>query len=199
MALIRWRKQELRDRFYEPRFRGMYDRFSDVIHDYVRAGDTMLDAGCGSGRVFQYAFDETQKPRLIVGVDMTDEPRGNGNIDAAARADLGRLPFRDGVFDIAISSHVAEHLTEPDLVFRELARVLKPGGRLLIVDMLPHDREEYKQQMGHVWLGFGADQIARLMESAGFEGIRVHALPAAPAAKGPALFAATARRRDSNS
>lgn len=133
MALIRWRKQELRERFYQPQFRGMYDRFSDVIHDYVRAGDTMLDAGCGSGRVFQYAFDDARRPRLIVGVDMTNEPKGNGNIDAAARADLGRLPFRDGVFDIAISSHVAEHLTEPDLVFRELARVLKPGGRLLIL------------------------------------------------------------------
>ena len=57
----------------------------------------------------------------------------NRNIDAAARADLARLPFRDGVFDIAISSHVAEHLTQPDRVFGELARVLKPGGRLLIL------------------------------------------------------------------
>ena len=133
MPLIRWRKAELRQRFYPPGFRGMYDRFSDVIHDYVRTGDTMLDAGCGSGRVFQYQFDEHQRPRLIVGVDMTDEPRGNGNIDAAARADLGRLPFRDSSFDIAISSHVAEHLTEPQLVFAELSRVLKPGGHLLIL------------------------------------------------------------------
>jgi len=130
---IVWRKRELRDRFYPPSFRGMYDRFSDVIHEYVCAGDLMLDAGCGSGRVFQYAFDAAQRPRRIVGVDMTDEPRGNGNIDAAARADLGALPFRDATFDIAISSHVAEHLTEPERVFRELARVLRPGGRLLIL------------------------------------------------------------------
>jgi SAM-dependent methyltransferase len=129
----RFRKNELRERFYAPEFRGMYDRFSDVIHGYVRAGDVMLDAGCGSGRVFQYRFDEQQRPRLIAGVDMTEEPRGNGNIDAAARADLGRLPFRDASFDIAISSHVAEHLTEPERVFAELARVLKPGGRLLIL------------------------------------------------------------------
>ena len=133
MSLIRWRKQELRERFYQPAFRGMYDRFSDVIHEHVRAGDVMLDAGCGSGRVFQYHFGEEQRPRLIVGVDMTDEPRANHNIDAAARADLGRLPFRDGTFDIAISSHVAEHLTEPERVFGELSRVLKPGGRLLIL------------------------------------------------------------------
>jgi ubiquinone/menaquinone biosynthesis C-methylase UbiE len=131
--VIRWRKTELRERFYPPSFRGMYDRFSDVIHEYVRAGDTMLDAGCGSGRVFQYHFDEAQRQRLIVGVDVTDEPRGNRNIDAAARADLARLPFRDATFDIAISSHVAEHLTEPERVFGELARVLKPDGRLLIL------------------------------------------------------------------
>ncbi len=133
MALIRWRKQELRERFYAPVFRGMYDRFSDVIHQFVRRGDVMLDAGCGSGRVFQYHFDDAQRPRLICGVDVTAEPRSNGNIDAAARADLGSLPFRDATFDIAISSHVAEHLTQPERVFGELARVLKPGGRLLVL------------------------------------------------------------------
>jgi ubiquinone/menaquinone biosynthesis C-methylase UbiE len=133
MPLLRFRKQQLRERFYPPQFRGMYDRFSEVIHDYVRQGDVMLDAGCGSGRVFQYHFDERQRPRLIVGVDVTDEPHGNRNIDAAARANLAALPFRDATFDIAVSSHVAEHLTQPEAVFRELARVLKPGGRLLIL------------------------------------------------------------------
>jgi ubiquinone/menaquinone biosynthesis C-methylase UbiE len=133
MAIVRWRKQELRERYYQPQFRGMYDRFSDVIHEYVRQGDVMLDAGCGSGRVFQYHFDDTQRPRLIVGVDVTNEPRTNGNIDAAARADLAHLPFHDRTFDIAISSHVAEHLVEPERVFGELSRVLKPGGRLLIL------------------------------------------------------------------
>ena len=106
---VRFKKEQYRERFYPDSFRGMYDRFSDVIHEYVRAGDVMLDAGCGSGRVFQYRFDAHQRPRLIVGVDVTKEPYGNQNIDAAARADLGRQPFRDGMFDVAISLHVAEH------------------------------------------------------------------------------------------
>ena len=104
MALLDFRKQELRERFYPPQFRGMYDRFSDVIHDYVRAGDVMLDAGCGSGRRVPVPLRRRdQRPRLIVGVDVTEEPAGNHNIDAAARADLGALPFRDATFDIAIS------------------------------------------------------------------------------------------------
>jgi SAM-dependent methyltransferase len=133
MSALKWRKHELRERFYRPEFRGMYDRFSDVIHEHVLRGNTMLDAGCGSGRVFQYRFSDDDRPRLIVGVDMTDEPRHNRNIDAAARADLAALPFRDETFDIIISSHVAEHLVQPVRVFRELSRVLRPGGRLLVL------------------------------------------------------------------
>jgi ArsR family transcriptional regulator len=56
--------------------------------------------------------------------------------------------------------------------------------------MLPHDREEYQQQMGHVWLGFSESQITRLLAGAGFEHVRVRMLPVDPDAKGPALFAA---------
>jgi len=76
----------------------------------------------------------------------------------------------------------------------EAHRVLKPGGRLVIADMLPHDREEYRQQMGHVWLGFSEEQTGRLLSSAGFERIRVIPLPVNTAAKGPALFVATGVR-----
>ena len=58
---------------------------------------------------------------------------------------------------------VLHHVPEPAEALAEAARVLRPGGRLLIVDMLPHDRDEYRQQMGHVWLGFSRDQIERLL------------------------------------
>ena len=50
---------------------------------------------------------------------------------------------------------------------------LKPGGRVMIVDMLPHDRVEYQQQMGHVWLGFSEKTIKKYLEGAGFEGASV--------------------------
>jgi len=89
---------------------------------------------------------------------------------------------------------VLHHVPEPERVFTELARVLRPGGRVLLTDMLPHDREQYRQQMGHVWLGFSETQIARYLEDAGFDCVRVTALPTDSRVKGPALFAATARR-----
>jgi ArsR family transcriptional regulator len=60
--------------------------------------------------------------------------------------------------------------------------------------MLPHDREEYKHQMGHVWLGFGTDQMERLLTGSGFENPRIVPMPIDAEAKGPALFVASAIR-----
>ncbi len=75
----------------------------------------------------------------------------------------------------------------------EAARVLKPGGRLLIADMLPHDREEYRQQMGHVWLGFSGDQLGGLLGAAGFGRVRIVPL----AARGGRQRAGAVRRHGS--
>ena len=58
--------------------------------------------------------------------------------------------------------------------------------------MQPHDREEYRGQMGHVWLGFSEPQIGRLLAGAGFDGTRVVPLSPAPGVRGPALFVARA-------
>jgi len=134
-----WRKEALRRRFYPPDFRGMYDRLQDVIEQYVQPNYVVLDAGCGSGRVFQHRLAGRAQTgarrgvRRVVGVDVTDEQRANPNIDDAVRADLRALPLRDASFDLVVMSHVAEHLTEPEQAFRELARVLRPGGRLLLL------------------------------------------------------------------
>jgi hypothetical protein len=63
---------------------------------------------------------------------------------------------------------------------------------------LPHDRDEYRQQMGHVWLGFSEAQLARYLRAAQFTGLRVRALPPDPRAKGPGLFVAGARRMEAD-
>jgi ArsR family transcriptional regulator len=103
---------------------------------------------------------------------------------------LENLPLPDAALDVALLSLVLHFVIDPAAVLVEAARVLRPGGRLLIVDMLPHEREEYRTTMGHVWLGFSEQQLTDWLTAAGFERTRVVPLLPDPDAKGPALFTA---------
>jgi SAM-dependent methyltransferase len=96
-----------------------------------------------------------------------------------------------GTLDAAVLSLVLHYVAEPAAVLAEAARALRVGGRLLVVDMAAHDRAEYRERMGHVWLGFEREQISGWLEEAGFGAVRHVPLPADPRAKGPLLFAAT--------
>jgi ArsR family transcriptional regulator len=119
--------------------------------------------------------------------------KGVANIELRKGA-LEALPIDDNALDAATMMLVLHHLPSPAAAMAEAARVLRPGGRLLIVDMAPHDREEYRSQMGHVWLGFSDEQIGRMLRQAGFGAARIHALSPASDTKGPTLFAAAATK-----
>jgi ubiquinone/menaquinone biosynthesis C-methylase UbiE len=157
------------------------------------------DLGCGTGQV---AAALAPFVKQVVAVDRSSDMlqaarrrvRDLPNVEVR-RGDLEALPIQDGELDAATLLLVLHHLPEPAEALVEAARVLRPGGRLLISDMLPHDREAYRHQMGHVWLGFGEEALQRLLSNAGFDRARVAPLPADPDAKGPALFVASARRQ----
>jgi ArsR family transcriptional regulator len=110
------------------------------------------------------------------------------------QGELESLPVAAGELDAAIVFLVLHYVAEPGQALAEAARSLRPGGRLLVVDMMPHDREEYRATMGHVWQGFEAARMEGWMVEAGLGGFRYVPLPPDPAAKGPGLFAASARR-----
>ena len=160
---------------------------------------TIGDLGCGTGQLA-----ETVAPHVhrVIAVDASDDMlasarrrlEGLPNVDVR-QGDLEALPIRPSELDAAVLSLVLHYSPDPARALSEVARVLQPGGRALIVDMLPHEHEEYQQQMGHIWLGFSDAQITRLLSGAGFGNVRVRALPTDPDAKGPALFAAVASRR----
>lgn len=113
-----------------------------------------------------------------------------GNVELRAGS-IEELPIEANTLDVAVLSLVLHYVADPVAVLAEIRRTLKTkGGKLLLVDMLPHDRAEYRQTMGHVWLGFDAEQIKQWGRDAGFAETRIHALPPSAAAKGPTLFSA---------
>jgi ArsR family transcriptional regulator len=157
------------------------------------------DLGCGTGQLTEIVAPYVRQVIAVdSSADMLDAARQR--LGAAVNVDLRRgeleqLPLVDGELDAALLSLVLHHSPAPGRTLAEVARVVRPGGRVLVVDMLPHEREEYQQQMGHVWLGFSELQVSRLLAGAGFGDVRFRLLPADPEAKGPALFAAAATRQ----
>lgn len=159
---------------------------------------TVGDLGCGTG---QSASALAPFVGRVIAVDRSGDMlqaarrrlRDCPNVEVR-RGELESLPIGDAELDAATLLLVLHHLPGPGEALREAARVLKPGGRILICDMLPHDREEYRQQMGHIWLGFGESQISSLLAEAGFSGVKIVTLPTTTAVKGPALFVAGAQR-----
>ena len=183
------------------RLRG--DLFGDQFYLWAVLGliDRSLvvgDLGCGTGQL-----TETIAPyvKQVVAVDssteMLDAARqrvgGARNVDLR-QGDLEGLPIESGELDAAMLSLVLHYSPSPARALAEVGRALRKGGRVLIVEMLPHDRQEYQQQMGHVWLGFSEKQIGKFLSDAGFSDVRMRLLPADPDAMGPALFAAAATR-----
>jgi ubiquinone/menaquinone biosynthesis C-methylase UbiE len=120
---------------------------------------------------------------------------GHSNIEFCA-GQLESLPLAAASCDAAWLCLVLHYVTDPALVLREAARTLRPKGRLIIADMLPHGRDEYRQEMGHVWLGFDSAQLTTWLRSAGFDGIRFSTLASDPLAKGPPLFLCVAELPD---
>jgi len=159
---------------------------------------TVADLGCGTG---QLTAALAPFVRHVIAIDASaamlqaarKRLQGLVNVELR-RGDLETLPIDDERVDAATLALVLHHLPEPEHALREVARVLKPGGRVLIVDMLPHERESYRQQMGHAWLGFSDEHVRRIADESGLVDVRVVHLAPDPKSKGPGLFVATARK-----
>ncbi len=174
------------------------DRFHLAAMAALAGADWVVgDLGCGTGQVSAALAPFV---RRVIAVDasaaMLQAARkrlhGLENVDLR-RGELEALPIDDHLLDLATMMLVLHHVGEPEKALAEVSRVLKPRGRLVLVDMLPHDREHYRQQMGHVWLGFSDEQMRRMLDAAGFAEVSIVSPPVEPKAKGPALLIATAR------
>jgi len=158
------------------------------------------DLGCGSGHLAELLAPHVAR---LIAVD------GSAEMAAAARkrlsahpnvdvrqGDLEQLPIGNSELDLAVLSLVLHYVAEPARAITEAHRALKPGGRLIVLDMLPHDREDLVATMGQAWPGFAEGQMTTWLSDAGFANVRIRPLPPDVQARGPAVFLATAVRAD---
>ena len=186
----RW--DALRDELFGPHFHAF------ALLGLLDPDAVVGDLGCGTGPIAEALAPFV---RRVVGVDGSATMLGLAaqrlqrfdNVELH-EGDIESLPLDAGSLDFATQILVLHHVHDPERAVAEAGRCLRPGGRLLIVDMLPHDRVQYQKEMGHVWLGFAEATVHEALDAAGFDAIRFRALPPAPEAQGPGLFAASAVR-----
>lgn len=162
------------------------------------AGYTVADLGCGTGAVSQllapyvkrvFAVDNSPAMLKAAKKHLADFP----NVELLG-AELTSLPIADGICNTVLLSLVLSYLPEPGAALQEISRILQPGGKVVIVDLLPHDREDFRRELGQNSLGISGESLIRLLQECGLKNISVTELPPEPAAKGPALFLATGEK-----
>ena len=159
---------------------------------------TVADLGCGTGNVSEHLAPIVKQ---VIAVDrvpaMLEAARRRlasfSNIEFRA-GELTELPIADDEVDVAIMFLVTVYLPDPVEAIREIARILRPAGVALVVDLAPHDRDTYRHTMGHQHTGFDEKQIKRWANDVGLADARYRLLKPDTTAKGPGLFVATMRK-----
>lgn len=132
--MLTWDKQERYRRLYalsRPGYRTGGQVFEELLRHHLPGARRVLDAGCGRTGILQ---DHHGQVPFLVGADSDlSSLEDNNRLHGGALANLRALPFADASFDLVGSTWVMEHLEEPEEAFREMGRVLRPGGHLLVL------------------------------------------------------------------
>ena len=139
----------------------------------------VADIACGEGYL---SVESALWARRVVGVDRSPdvlkraralaERRGVKNV-TWKRGDMEKLPLGDTSVDVVLLSQALHHAVNPPRAMSEVARVLRPGGRVLALDLREHDQEWVRDRVGDRWLGFKDDELERLVTGAGLADVKV--------------------------
>lgn len=139
----------------------------------------VADLGCGEG----YLTVETARwAKHVTAVDRSSGVLARARALAGRKkltnitwkkGELEKLPIESATMDVALLSQALHHADEPAESLKEASRILKPGGRLLILDLRPHDETWVREKLGDRWFGFSDEHLSGLLTRAGFTDVRV--------------------------
>ena len=136
--------------------------------------DTVADLGAGEGTLSQLI---AQRAKKVIAVDNSEKmvkfgqnlAKENGLPNLEYRlGDIESPPIDDSSVDLAILSQALHHAEHPSKALSEAHRILKPGGRLIVLDLLQHTFEKARELYFDTWLGFPEAELAEMITSAGF-------------------------------
>ncbi len=149
----------------------------------------IADLGAGEGTFSQLLARRSKK---VIAVDNSEKmveygrelarKHGVKNLEYR-KGDLEEVPIRDATVDLAFFSQALHHAQHPDRAVAEAYRILKPGGRIVVLDLLRHNYEEAREMYADLWLGFTEVEVTRFLRQAGFKNIEtsvVHSEEDAP-------------------
>ena len=185
---------------------GQWDRLREEAYGRVFTQTALLgllppgwvvaDLGCGTGHAAAALSPHVAR---VIGVDQSPamlkaarkRTAGLDNVELRAGR-LEALPLEDRSCNGALLLLALTYVAEPVAALQEMARILRPGGRAVVADLLRHDRDDFRRRMGQQGFGFEPDEMKALIEAAGLAPASCRELPPEPGAKGPALLLATA-------
>jgi SAM-dependent methyltransferase len=139
----------------------------------------VADIGCGEGDL---TLEMARWARHVTGIDRSDDVLERAKALSERRqltnvtwrkGDLARVPLRDESIDLAVFSQSLRYATDPERALAETSRVLRPGGRILILDLKEHDQAWVQARFGDRRAGFAPGDLESLLQAAGFRGVRL--------------------------
>jgi ArsR family transcriptional regulator len=148
----------------------------------------IADLGCGDGYL---TIEAARFAKKVIAVDRSEAALtrakqlagrlvhrslgGGGELTNVEwkRGELEKLPLKDASVDVALLSQALHHADVPAKALAEAVRIVKPGGRVLLLELRGHQEQWVRERLGDKWLGFADDELTELMEAAGLTDIRV--------------------------
>jgi ubiquinone/menaquinone biosynthesis C-methylase UbiE len=181
------RRRALRSRNYFESVAGDWERirksyFDDrltsvAIEKLLPSKLVLADVGCGTGSL---TFELARFAAKVIGIDLSHEmlrraravarERGVPNVEFR-RADAAKLPLAAHSVDAAFCVMVLHFVADPERAIADLCRITRPGGKVIVLDLVEHKQEWMREQMAHRWLGFDRSSIERCFREAGAESV----------------------------